>query len=476
MRRITRAVAAIIFAGAPSAMFCAAGLTAPDVTVGRNLQTWTNVKLPAPAPQGGVQLTVTSDDPNRLLLSDAPDHAGSASITLAVKAGFGTSPDFWVQGRADSGTVTYNVSASGAGAAKGTVKLVPSAIIILGPFKAPSFKTTPGGRPSKLTLISAALDSTMKVSQEQQVAAGLRLPVRIDNSHSEFGKIADTELTLLGGASELSTFFKPAAEGSVTLTPVPPPGFRAATNYASVVAEIEKPGMAVAEGVILGKDLQSPGILCLGEPAGPDGVKVTLTSSDPAKMLLSTAEDKLGSGTITLTVPAGQSIANYFLQGLSDEGTVTQEASAPGFRTRIGHTQLAPSGIIVAYAGYGAPDESAVKQRRGEKQERAFYASLAQSQKEPVRLVVWSAYLDGGLAADFTVEELRPGVSATVTLKSSDPAVGTVEQSVTIKSGANHAMSQFIPKSTGQTVITIDTPSGFATPKNATHVPAFVVN
>jgi hypothetical protein len=90
--------------------------------------------------------------------------------------------------------------------------------------------------------------------------------------------------------------------------------------------------------------------------------------------------------------------------------------------------------------------------------------------------VVWSAYLDGGLAADFTVEELRPGVSATVTLKSSDPAVGTVEQSVTIKSGANHAMSQFIPKSTGQTVITIDTPSGFATPRNATHVPAFVVN
>jgi hypothetical protein len=474
MRHISKVAAAFIFAGAPAAMFCASGLAVPDLTVGRNLQMDASVKLPEAAPRAGLSLTVTSDDPTRLLLSKAPDQAGSASITLTVNSGFVYSPEFSVQGLADNGTVTYNVNVDGVGTAKGKVTLVPSAIVIMGPFKAPSFRTTPRGRPSKLVLISATLDSSMKVSQEQMVAGGTRVTVRIENSHTECGTLNESAVTLMGGEAETTTYFKPAAEGNATLTPVPPLGFRASADYASVVATVEKPGIAVAEGLIIGKDLQVPAGIALGEPAGPEGVKVTLTSSDASKLLLSTAEDKLGSGTITLTVPPGQFTANYCLQALSDTGLVTHQATAPGFRTRIGHTQLAPSGVIVGYSNYGPPDEGAVKQRIGGHEERSFYTSLADSKKNPIHVMVWSAYLDSGLAADFTVQELRPGVSATVMLKSSDPAVGTVESPVTIHSGSNRAASRFTPMKPGKTVISIDTPSGFATPKNAVYVPAFV--
>jgi hypothetical protein len=474
MRHISKVAAAFIFAGAPAAVFCAPGLAVPDVTVGRNLQMSASVKLPEAAPQSGVSLTVTSDDPTRLLLSKAPDQAGSASITLTVNLGFVYSPDFWVQGLADNGTVTYNVNADGVGTAKGKVTLVPSAIVIIGPSKAPIFQTTPRGRPSKLLLISAALDSSMKVSQEQMVAGGTRVTVRLENSHTECGTLRESAVTLMGGEAEATTYFEPAAEGQATLTPVPPPGFRASADYASVVATVQKPGIAVAEGLIIGKDLQVLGGIALGEPAGPEGVKVTLTSSDASKLLLSTAEDKLGSGTITLTVPPGQFAAIYFLQAISDTGLVTHQATAPGFRTRIGHTQLAPSGVIVGYSNYGPPDEAAVKRRIGASEERSFYVSLADSKKNPIHVMVWSAYLDSGLAADFTVQALRPGVSATVMLKSSDPAVGTVESPVTIHSGSAYAASQFTPMKPGKTVISIDTPSGFATPKNAVYVPAFV--
>jgi hypothetical protein len=474
MRHLSKVAVAVIFAAAPAAMFCASGLAVPDVTVGRNLQMYASVKLPEAAPQAGVSLTVTSDDPTRLLLSAGPDQAGSASITLTVNGGFVYSPEFWLQGLADNGTVTYNVTANGLGTAKGKVTLVPSAIVIMGPFKAPSFQTTPGGRPSKLVLISATLDSSMKVSQEQLVAGGSRLTVRIENSHTEFGTVSESAVTLMGGLSEAVTYFKPAGEGKATLTPVPPPGFSTSADYASVVAAVEKPGLAVSEDLVIGKDLQVLGVLVLGEPAGSEGLKVTLTSSDASKLLLSTVGDKLGTGTITLTVPPGQSTANYFLQALSDTGLVTHQATAPGFRTRIGHTQLAPSGVIVGYSSYGPPDEAAVKQRIGGREERGFYVSLADSQKNPIRVMVWSAYLDSGLAADFTVEALRPGVSATVTLKSSDPAVGTVESPVTIASGSSRAASRFTPMKPGKTVISIDTPSGFATPKNAVYVPAFV--
>ena len=135
----------------------------------------------------------------------------------------------------------------------------------------------------------------------------------------------------MGGEAEAATYFKPAAEGKATLTVVPPPGFRTSADYASVVATVEKPGIAVAEGLIIGKDLQVLGGIALGEPAGPEGVKVTLTSSDASKLLLSTAEDKLGSGTITLTVPPGQFAANLFPAGAQRHGS----RNPPGYRARF---------------------------------------------------------------------------------------------------------------------------------------------
>jgi hypothetical protein len=91
-------------------------------------------------------------------------------------------------------------------------------------------------------------------------------------------------------------------------------------------------------------------------------------------------------------------------------------------------------------------------------------------------LVVWTAYLDAetGRAADITVQPLRPGVKATVNLTSSNPAVGTVQSPLTIEPGRDHAISVFTAVSKGVTVISIDTPAGFITPKNATAIPVNV--
>ncbi len=123
------ALASVFFAvaGGPYALFAATGITAPNVTVGRNLEMYTSVRLPQPAPESGVQLTLTSDDPSRLLLSAAPDKAGSATLSLTVRPHLSESPEFWVQGLADSGEATYTISAADMGSAKGTVTLTPSA-------------------------------------------------------------------------------------------------------------------------------------------------------------------------------------------------------------------------------------------------------------------------------------------------------------------------------------------------------------
>jgi hypothetical protein len=474
MRNLSKLIGAAVLSFTPSTMFCATALKAPDLTVGRNLQMNAIIGLPEGAPPEGVQLTVTSDDPRKALLSQSVDKAGSASITLTVKKGFHRSPEFFVQGLADNGTVTYTVTAPGMGEAKGTVTLAPSTIAILGPSKQPSFRTTPKGVARKLTLVAATLDSSMKVSAEQQIAGGSSVTVSIDNSHPEVGSLGQSKFTFKGGESLALTTFTPAREGTSTLSLVLPDGFRTPANYSTVVASVQMPGIAVAEGLTIGKDLQTRGVIALGDPAGPEGLVVTLTSSDPSKLLLSTASDKLGSGMIAIHVPPGASSAEYYLQSLSDSGTVTHEATAPGYRARVGHTTLAPSGVIVAFASYGPPDEAAVRNRRGEGQERSFYTSVENSKKNPVHLAVWSAYLDGGLAADFTVQALRVGVSVTVNLTSSDPTVGTVESPVTIASGSSHNMTLFTALSPGETVITVDTPAGFSRPRNAVSVPAHV--
>jgi hypothetical protein len=478
MRFIPLTTVLISLAVAPYAIAATPGIVAPNVTVGRNLQTSVSVRLPQAAAESGVEITVSSDDPSRLLLSLAPDRAGSATISLTVQPHFIDSPEFCIQGMADSGTVTYTVSAGNMGTAKGTVTLAPSAILILGPTRVPKFPTTPGGAPARIRIVSAALDSSLKVAGEQQVAGGLQLDVTLANSNPAAGKLEVSMLMMGGGLSTATTSFKPAAEGDTTIAPVQPPGFTAPGEFASVTAAVALPGLAPVGEVFLGKDLQMSATLCLGEAAPSGGLKVTLTSADGSRLLLSAKEDELGSPSLTLTVPAGQLTAIYYLQALGDSGVVTYDAAAPGFRSSTARIGLTHSGFIVAYEGYGPPDEAAVRRQTGYSNSREFYASVSDAKVHPMHITVYSVHIDPdtGRAADITVQPLRAGVTATVVLKSSNPTVGTVASPVTIRSGASQVKSLFIPMDTGKTVISVDTPAGFAAPGNATSVPATVSN
>ena len=118
MRNQTKFTASLLLLLAP-AILPAAGLNAPDFSVGRNLQTSGMIRLAEVAPDGGVQLTLTSEDPARLLISAHPDQAGSGSITLSVKGHTILSPEFYVQGLDDHGKVAYQVNAGTQGTAKG---------------------------------------------------------------------------------------------------------------------------------------------------------------------------------------------------------------------------------------------------------------------------------------------------------------------------------------------------------------------
>src|SRR4051794_35315222 len=120
---MTRALHSTVLAlFAPGLLAGAAGFSAPDVTVGRNLQVSASVILPKPAAEG-VQLTITAEDPTRVKFATSADHAGAASITVLLQPNAQVSPPFWIHGLGETGSVSYTIAGAGIGTAKGTVTL-----------------------------------------------------------------------------------------------------------------------------------------------------------------------------------------------------------------------------------------------------------------------------------------------------------------------------------------------------------------
>ena len=114
----------LVLAGAllvpASTLLATPGINPPaELTVGFHLQTFTSVRLTEQAPEGGLQVTITSDDPSRLLLAEGPNQPGSKSITLKVNSLYVETPDFYLGGLADSGTATYTITAPTSGYSKG---------------------------------------------------------------------------------------------------------------------------------------------------------------------------------------------------------------------------------------------------------------------------------------------------------------------------------------------------------------------
>ena len=109
------------------------------------------------------------------------------------------------------------------------------------------------------------------------------------------------------------------------------PGINEATATVNVNPQ---PPINIGNATV-GKDLQighsgTFGACC----SGRWHLQLTLTSSDPASVLLSTSRTTAGSGSITVQVNAGSSsIPTFYVQSLTDTGTVTITASAPGYAT-----------------------------------------------------------------------------------------------------------------------------------------------
>ncbi|HVW85911.1 MAG TPA: hypothetical protein VHB50_14575, partial [Bryobacteraceae bacterium] len=327
---------------------------------------------------------------------------------------------------------------------------------------------------TRVSLYAARLDAAGKNPVEQYVAGGYPVPVEVISSRAEVGRVVDSPLVLPPGRSSVILQFRPAGEGETVLSLKVPDRFSTPEQYASLGASVRKPGIALSDQLVIGENLELGGVLSIGEIAPHGGIKVTLTSEDPGALLLSKSESLVGTKSVDVTIPEGETSGRYYVQALGHSGTVSYSATAPGFRSRTAIVTLAPSGVVLTPASQGPPDEAQVLRIEAPDGVHRFYANL--SKPQPMHLVAWTAQLDPVThrCADITVQPLRGGLTLQVELKNANPEIGALVSAVTIPSGSDHAIAEFKPLHVGTAEISIVTPEKFTRSANATTVIGYV--
>ncbi len=438
--------------GTLSVTVSARTLSFETLNVGKNLQVATQLTLGSTAPTAGVNITLKSSDPSKVVLSTTALSQGSASITIKVSSST-TSPTFYVQALDGSGTATLTATGSGYADGSTTVTLVPAGFFVT---NITSIDTTTLSADTTFSVASGSLDPvTLKPTAIQQLRAGLgNVSVSIDDPNKSIGTITTNPLVFNPGISLVQTAFHPLAVGNMNLTVTPPSNFTAPSQSQVIPVTVSVPSINIGT-VSVGKDLQVQDGAWLEAPAPTNGVDVTLTSSDPSKVLLSTSASAAGSTSITLHYAQGYSAQLYFyVQALANSGSVTLTAKGTGYADSTATVSLLPSGFIISNgnitnATVGGPD---------------------------VPIGIASAALDSSLNF-FAYQQMRAGVSATnVAVASSNAAVATITTTPLVFNATDTSHSTALhPIGAGNTAVSISTPAGFSTPVQFQSISATVL-
>jgi serine protease len=213
---------------------------------------------------------------------------------------------------------------------------------------------------------------------------------------------------------------------------------------------IAQPPIDVTASPHVGEDLQKSITVALGvAPSAPQDVTVTV--DDGSVALGSDDATQLGADTLVVSSVDDAASHTLFVQGLA-AGTATLTVSAEGFEPSTETITVDPSGFVLTGGNVAAETTGA---------------------NEPVP--VGAARLDAGTLAFAESQPVRPGVSADVTVTSSNAAAGTIVGSpVTFDANTSSVDAQFDPAAEGSSTIAVETPAGFDTPSTMQSVTATV--
>ncbi len=435
------------------------------VNVGNNTQVNGTASLSSAAPGGGTQVTITSNNANVKLSTDATGQTvGSSSIILNVPAGQTAIPTFVIQGFASTGTATLTATATGYQTGTASVALTPSGFVIDGgkgvgqPFTATANSPTP--TPIVITLMR--LDQANNPASAATLRAGFTAPTQIDvyvtGSDDSIGQVFGNGVFNTGGSSDSqNTAFYPFTPGQVTLTiPQQPSGFTPPTSGGTLTATVAAPAISFNTNFPkVGQNLQIFGVGALNTPAASD-LTVTFTSNN-AGVLLSTDPTTQGSTSINVVVPAGKGVngigfPTVYIQALgtaSGSATITASTGDGSYASGTASVTVAASSFVLASSnGVGA--------------DFATIHSTAGNPTAPSNVSVLSYQVNGGVPEN--AQPVRGGLTLSIGVGIIvNPSLGTIGNSpVSFSGGVGSGTVTFTPgTTTGVATLKAAQPSGF---------------
>jgi hypothetical protein len=374
------------------------------------------LSLTAPAPVGGLTVNLVSDDTNiaTVTASVFVPEGTTAPVTLPRVTGV----DFGIA----------RISASGAGVAPDAEDVSVTRSFTLTP--ADAAIAIDGSVLLALTLSAPAPPGGLQFAVSSTPAGIVTVP---------------SSVTVPAGATRVDVEALGVAAGTTTVH-VDPADVDDPSHASTSIAVAAGQPMSLV-GANVGKDLQervTGG--ALGVAAPPGGQPVSITSADPAKVLLSKDANTPGTPSIALVVGAGKTaIPAFYVQALAATGTAEIVARAAGFGDGRATIAFQPSGFT-----FPSGDPNTL--------------TVGEASADPI-LPLLPARLHASTFVPEMVQALRAGAVVHVDVTRSDTNVAAVIGSPVALHGAGELFKTSLDTvAPGTADLTIVPPPGFATP------------
>ena len=279
---------------------------------------------------------ISSPDPSRALLSTSETAAGVPTLNLDSA----TTGVFYVHALAGSGSLTLEtVSPDYDVSVPLTVSFIKLDVVmtqIPSPFAIPL-----NGQPVGLVMAAYAGNNTRGAPVTLRPGVELRIPVEIADKSIA---IATPEAFVLRGSNQSTVNVRPLRAGKTELRIAIPPDLATAGQPAAIELEVQGARIALEPTLVLGRDLMLPTSVAFANSEGDGNLRVTIESTDPSRVLLSTAADQPGTARVAITARTGQSLP-LFVHALASSGDVVIRAQADGYAEATAHVLLRPSGL-----------------------------------------------------------------------------------------------------------------------------------
>jgi hypothetical protein len=369
-----------------------------------------------------VNVTVTSGDPSKVLLSTAPDGAPAASITMVLVAGTYQTNPFFVHALGNAGTVPLTMSAAGYADAADTVTLSDLAFS----FSAAGLSTTAlravlQGGPQTYPIALAPLAGNSGpgyLSYSAVIRPGAPEIVLTIKTSDPDTLALDNPLVRVppgSGSGSVKVTARPVSVGPAVVSLSVPDGYVASPTGRNLSVSVE--GARLSFGYSagpVGRDLETATQVS-SEVAFPQPTSIMVTSSDPSRLLVSTDSKTPGQASVTFT-QQGYLQPQIWLQSLADNGTATVTASSDGYQPGTATINLVPSAPVFS-SGSGS---------------QTIYTNYG----EQTVNVAWTGLDIATLRPAYTTGFVRPGANLNTAVTVSDKNVIAADASV-LNFGAN---------------------------------------